>query len=324
MCTAISFTSTNHYFGRNLDLNYKFNESIILTPRNYPIKLKLLDTLVKHYAIYGVGLIKDDYPLYFDCVNEFGLSFAGLNFPTYAKFFEPEEGKLNIQPYELPLYMLGRFKTLKEVKEALKNTNLSNIPLNDKLPISTLHFIFSDSTGSIVVEQEEDGLHVYDNVYNVLTNNPPFYFHKLNVNQYLNLTTKEPTNRFTDKYPLAPFSKAMGSIGLPGDSSSVSRFVKASYLLSNIDRYEDDTLNVNQAFHVLNNVSTLKGESIMDDGSEEYTVYSSIYNTSKGELFVKTYENNVLQKFSLSKENLDSSSLKQFEVKHFEEIKEIN
>ena len=137
-------------------------------------------------------------------------------------------------------------------------------------------------------------------------------------------TTKEPTNRFTDKYPLAPFSKAMGSIGLPGDSSSVSRFVKASYLLSNIDRYEDDTLNINQAFHVLNNVSTLKGESIMDDGSEEYTVYSSIYNTSKGELFVKTYENNVLQKFSLSKENLDSSPLKQFEVKHFEEIKEIN
>ena len=326
MCTAISFSSNNnHYFGRNLDLNYPFKESIIVTPRKYEIRFKCLEPMKDHYAIFGVGISKFDYPLYFDCINEYGLGFAGLNFPEFAKFSKPIEGKINIQPYELPLYMLGKYKTVKEVKEAFKNVYLSNIPLDEKLPVSTLHFIFSDSTGSIVVEQTSDGLKIYDNKFNVLTNNPPFYFHELNVNQYLNLTTKEPSNRFTNKFELKPFSKAMGSVGLPGDSSSISRFVKATYLLANIDRYENrvdaDSLNVNQAFHVLNNVSTLKGESIMDDGSEEYTVYSSIYDANNQQVYVKTYENNCLQVFNLKNVDLLDNKLSQFEISHNEETK---
>ncbi|MDY4159581.1 MAG: linear amide C-N hydrolase, partial [Candidatus Onthovivens sp.] len=163
MCTAISFSSNNnHYFGRNLDLNYPFKESIIVTPRKYEIRFKCLEPMKDHYAIFGVGISKFDYPLYFDCINEYGLGFAGLNFPEFANFNKPIEGKINIQPYELPLYMLGKYKTVKEVKEAFKNVYLSNIPLDEKLPVSTLHFIFSDSTGSIVVEQTSDGLKIYD------------------------------------------------------------------------------------------------------------------------------------------------------------------
>ena len=105
MCTCIKLDNNNiNLFGRNMDIYESFNEQIIITPRNYNIKYKNIPSNNNHYSIIGIGTIIDNYPLYADAVNEYGLGVAALNFKTYAKYNNPSN-KINIAPYELPLYI---------------------------------------------------------------------------------------------------------------------------------------------------------------------------------------------------------------------------
>ena len=130
MCTAISFTTDKHFFGRNLDLNYNYPQTGIFVPRNYKITFKKEDEISNHFALLGVGIVVSSYPMFFDCINEYGLTFAGLNFPTFAKFNKEIIGKINLAPYELPLYLLSKYKTIEEVKKALENISILDEPFS--------------------------------------------------------------------------------------------------------------------------------------------------------------------------------------------------
>ena len=325
MCTAISFTTDKHFFGRNLDLNYNYPQTGIFVPRNYKITFKKEDEISNHFALLGVGIVVSSYPMFFDCINEYGLTFAGLNFPTFAKFNKEIMGKINLAPYELPLYLLSKYKTIEEVKKALENISILDEPFSKDLNVATLHFIMSDKNKSIVIESREDGLKVFDNPFNVLTNNPIFEYHAFNMNNYLNLTNEEPKSRFSKDLDLKPYGKGFGQIGLPGDSSPQSRFVKATYLLHNVTLKEkDDIFNISQGFHILNNVSTLIGECNSDLGTFEYTIYSDIYNTTDFKLYVRLYENNCLQEIDGNKFKMDGKDLISIEFKKEENIIALN
>ena len=110
--------------------------------------------------------------------------------------------------------------TLDEALQELKEMNLTGIPFSAQLPTAQLHWIFADKDGCIVVESMADGLHVYDNPAGVLTNNPPFPQQMFLMNQYMNLSPKQPENLFSDKLPLTTYSRGMGALGLPGDLST--------------------------------------------------------------------------------------------------------
>ena len=325
MCTAIAKTLNDgrYYFGRNLDFNHPFGESLIIVPRNYEIRLTNFDNIKHHPAIYGVGLIMNDFPMLFDCVNENGLCFAGLNYPGNATFFDKKDGKNNIATFELALYLLSTYNKVKDVKAFLENANITNQMFSKDVAPATLHYIFKDEDDCIVVEQDKDGLHIYDNPYGVLTNNPSFSWHALNISNYMNISNKEGVNRILKDIDVPRFGKAMGALSLPGDSSPVSRFVKATFLLNNVDFFTDDIKNINQCFHILNNVSTLIGESVMDDETREYTIYSSIYDLKNNKLYLKTYENHQLSCLDINKFNLDDTSLLTFSINRQENISNI-
>jgi len=101
MCTCINLKTKDNYFGRNLDLEYRFYEKVVVTPRNYEFKLKAESTFKTKYAMIGMATVVDNYPLYADATNEKGLSIAALNFPNNAYYNQVEEGKINITPFEL-------------------------------------------------------------------------------------------------------------------------------------------------------------------------------------------------------------------------------
>ena len=101
MCTAISFNADNHYFGRNLDLEFCYNETVTITPRNFAFGFRKTNTIKSHYAIIGVATVAENYPLYYDATNEKGLSIAGLNFPENAYYNRVDDTKINIAPFEL-------------------------------------------------------------------------------------------------------------------------------------------------------------------------------------------------------------------------------
>ena len=322
MCTSISFSHGHHYFGRNLDLDYELKPDVVIVPRNKVLPFKALPSLSNHHAIYGVGMLLGDYPFYYDCANEYGLCFAGLNFPGNAVVNPVLEGKINLAPYELPLYLLGKYKTVKEAREDLKKINLADLPFSPQLPLATLHYMLCDKDDCVVIEQTKNGFEVFDDPFHVLTNNPPYPYHAMRMNDFMGCSVNDPVNRFSPSLDLKPYGKAMGALGIPGDSSPSSRFIKEAFLLANIQGYgeegnmkeEDSERNVSQCFHLLNSVSTLKGECMTDNGHFEYTIYSSIYDATNKKLFVKTYANSQLQRFDLTEEHCLGETCSKFEV----------
>lgn len=282
MCTALYRKEKHVYFGRNLDLDFKINESIIITPRNYEIKYKFLKENKHHNAICGIGQIVNNYPLYYDAINEYGLSYAGLNFPNNAYYFNKKNRKKNIAPFELVLYLLGNFKTIKEVKKILTNINIVNVSFNEEIKNSPLHFMMSDLNECIVIEQTNTGLNVYDNPYNVLTNSPEYPLQIKNLNKYSYLT-----NEFKDYLSKPFFSNGLSLVGMPGDYSSMSRFVKAHHINKYTPNVKEVKTSILNYFNIMNSVSMPLGAVITPNGYE-ITRYTSCYNLNDLKLYYRS------------------------------------
>ena len=314
MCTAITYNTKNHYFGRNLDLEYSYHESVTITPRNYIFKFRNGEEIKSHYAIIGMAYVNSNYPLYYDGVNEKGLGMAGLNFPGNADYKEIDENKNNIAPFEFIPYILSKCATIEEVKELLKDINIANINFSDELKASPLHWIISDKEKSITVESVKEGLKVYDNVVGVLTNNPTFDIHMFNLNNYMSLSIESPVNNFSKKLNFDTYSRGMGALGLPGDLSSASRFVKATFTKMNSLSGDSEKESISQFFHILDSVCQQRGCVHMGDNLYEITIYSSCANMDEGIYYYKTYDNSQITEVDMYKENIDGDKLVSYEL----------
>lgn len=291
MCTAITYQTKDHYFGRNLDLEYSYKETVTVTPRNYPFRFRKMGTLQSHYALIGMATVVEDYPLYYDATNEKGLSMAGLNFPGIATYYPEDSGRDNVAPFELIPWLLSQCETVAQAKVLLGKLNLVKINFSDAFPLSPLHWILADRTQSIILEPMPDGLKIYDNPVGVLTNNPPFDFQMYHLATFMNLSRHPAENRFSDQIELHPYSLGLGSAGLPGDLSSASRFVKAAFTKLNSLSGNSESESISQFFHILGSVAQQRGLVRVRDDQYEFTLYSSCCNTDKGIYYYTTYEN---------------------------------
>lgn len=313
MCTSIAMKTHDFYFGRTMDLEYNFNESVVFTPRNYPLPFRRVGILDRHYAILGMATVKEGYPLYADAMNERGLCIAGLNFPDNAYYPDAEDTTSNnISPFELILWILGKCASVAEAKKLLASTHLVSIPFSQDIPLTPLHWHIADSDSSIVLENTRNGMEVYDNPVGVLTNNPGFHFQTTNLCQYMNLVTGSPKNCFSSISNLVPFGQGLGCVGLPGDFSPASRFVKAAYMCLNSICEDDEISSISQAFHILDSVSMVRGSVITPDNLCDVTTYSCCMNTISGVYYYKTYTNNQFTAVDMHRENLESDRLKSY------------
>ncbi|MGN0601764.1 MAG: choloylglycine hydrolase [Oscillospiraceae bacterium] len=309
MCTAATYKTKDHYFGRTLDYEYSYDERVVIAPRNYPFNFRKAKAMNSHYAFIGMAYIAENYPLYYDATNEKGLSMAGLNFVGNADYKPEAEGADNIAPFEFIPWVLGQCATVSEAKSILSRLNLVNINFSDELPLASLHWIISDRESSITVESVKDGLKIYDNPIGILTNNPPFDMQMFNLSNYLNLSTEKAENNFSDKIDLAPYSRGMGALGLPGDLSSASRFVKVAFTKLNSVSGDSESESISQFFHILGSVTQQRGCVHMGGEQYEITIYTSCCNTDKGIYYYTTYENSQISGVDMHKENLDSDEL---------------
>ena len=323
MCTAITFKTKDHYFGRNLDLEYSYSEAVTITPRRFPLPFRCVNAMDRHYAMIGIATVEDGYPLYYDATNEKGLSMAGLNFPGNAVYKRKITGVDNITPFEFIPWVLGQCTNLTEAETLLSRTNLVNISFSDSLPLSPLHWIIADSERSIVVESMANGLRIYDDPIGVLTNNPPFDYHMQNLKNYLHLTRDEPTNRFAPGIDLTPYSRGMGAIGLPGDLSSSSRFIKAAFTKLNSVSGDSEAESISQFFHILGSVAQQNG-CVRVGESFEKTVYSSCCNTDQCIYYYTTYDNSQITGVKLYGEDLDGSTLSSYPIIFEQQIRIVN
>lgn len=310
MCTAVTYKTKNLYFGRTLDYEYSYKEEITITPRNYKFKFKNQEAINNHYAIIGMAYISENSPLYYDAINEKGLGIAGLNFVGNAYYNEETyTNKDNIAPYELIPWILSQCATTKEARKLISRMNIINAQFNEQLPVAQLHWIISDAEETITVEAIKEGIKIYENPVGVLTNNPSFDKQIFSLNNYINLSNKTPQNEFSQKLKLEQYSRGMGAIGLPGDLSSQSRFVRATFVKMNSVSGESENESVSQFFHILNAVEQQRGCCQLDNGKYEITIYTSCCNATEGIYYYTTYNNHQITAVNMHKENLDSNEL---------------
>ena len=324
MCTAITLETKDFYFGRTLDYEHPFSEEVTITPRNFPLKFRHWGSLETHYAIIGMAHVLDDYPLYFDGVNERGLAMAGLNFVGNAVYGKPGAGRDNIAQFELVPWILAQCATVREAGKLLENLNLTDTPFREDIPASQLHWMIADHDEAITVEADAEGLRIYHNPVGVLTNNPPFHQQLFRLNDFMHLSASAPRNRFSEKLDLAPYSRGMGALGLPGDLSSQSRFVRAAFVRENSVSGATETESVSQFFHIMGSVEQVRGCCKVGEGQYERTIYTSCCNTDKGIYYYTTYENRQITAVHLHRTKLDDIFLARFPLVQGEQILDLN
>ncbi len=309
MCTAISFTNQHRLFGRTLDFERSFGEQVVITPRNKPISFRHLPKICQHFALIGMAAVVENYPLYFDAFNEYGLSAAGLNFPNHACYYDYKDGATNVAPFELILWALCQFQNLSQLRAELKKINLVNTPFSESLPLSPLHWTFADGKDCIVLESREEGLKIYDNPTGVLTNNPPFDIQLYYLNNYINVSANVPVNRFSKKLELNAYSRGMGAIGLPGDLSSSSRFVRAVFAKFSCENVKTQIDDISHLFHILSFVEQPNGCAEVEKGVYELTRYSACFDTDDQIYYYKTYNNHRITGVAMKEGTCDKNEL---------------
>ena len=321
MCTAATYRTKDFYFGRTLDYYFSYGEEIVVMPRRYRLRFRAAAAMESHYAMVGMAHMAKGQPLYYDAVNEKGVGMAGLNFVGNAVYRKREEGKDNIAQFELIPWILCQCATVGEAREFLPRINITNIPFNDKLPLAQLHWILADKKESVVIESVEAGLRIYDNPVGVLTNNPPFDMQMAALRNYMALSVQPPKNTFAPGLTLDAYSYGMGAIGLPGDLSSQSRFVRAAFTKMNSVSGDGEKESVSQFFHILNSVDQQRGCCKLEDGNCEVTIYTSCCNADKGIYYYTAYDNHQITGVDMHREDLDADKLVRYETIREEQIR---
>lgn len=324
MCTAITYKTNDFYFGRTLDYEYTYGEQVVITPRKFPLPLRRMQCLERHYALIGMAHVAEGFPLYYEAVNEKGLGMAGLNFVGNAIYSKPLPGKDNVASFELIPWILGSCATVKAAVAAMERMILTDEAFSGAYPPAELHWFLVDRDEAVTVESTREGLKLLPNPVGVLTNNPPFEEQLSRLNDYMGLSPRDPENRFSDNLLLKNYSRGMGALGLPGDLSSQSRFVRAAFVKMNGQSGESETESVNQFFHMMGAVEQIRGCCEVREGEYEITQYTSCCNASRGIYYYTTYDNHQITGVDMHRTNLDGRELNCYPLVRGEQIRMSN
>ena len=308
MCTAVFCPQQGGFFGRTLDLERVYNETVTIIPRRYVFDFRHEKKRPPHYAMIGMATVADGYPLYYDAVNEKGLCAAALNFPHSSVYASEKEGGRSIASFELIPFLLAQCCCTEEVEELLADCSISNVSFNEQYTATALHWMIADGTRCFVIESDESGVHVHPNTVGVMTNEPPFLHQLTHLCQFAGLTNAQPKAAFFGEYTSIPHSRGLGAMGLPGDFSSPSRFVRAAFTLAHTTLTGETMADVGQLFKVLGTVEVPRGCVLTQEGEEVITQYTSCMDVRRGIYYYKTHGNSRISAVRLYAEELEGDT----------------
>ena len=248
------------------------------------------------YAVTGMGWF--DQPMIAGGVNEHGLACANLNLPNYTKYQtvgEKDDGSI-IAAWDVPTYFLTQFKSVDEVRAAIPKIKVAMQNwkvLGQVLPIE-FHYAIHDLSGaSIVLEYIDGAPKVYENQLGVLTNSPDFEWHRVNLNNYINLTAKDVEPRQIADAKLISTGTGSGMLGLPGDYTPPSRFVRTVALSESAFPAQNHAEGLQSAFRISNAISFPEGPARMLMGESVFagkTDFQMVADLSKKTMYFKHYD----------------------------------
>ena len=337
-CTGIRLVAADGsvVYARTLEFAVDIHSEVIMVPRGYartgstPDGKEGLKWKVKYASVGANGL---GMPLIFDGLNEKGLAIGLFYFPTTAGYMPyrlPDAGK-TIAPWEMGSWILDNFSTVEEVKANASQIVVAEVVFKGWGFVPPVHFVVTDASGkSIVIEYVGGKLNVHENPLGVMTNSPTFDWHMTNLRNYVNFSLSNHPPVQLGPVKLVPFGQGSGMLGLPGDFTPPSRFVRAVAFSQSLLPSKTGTAAVLQAFHVLNNFDLPKGalrEDAKDDHGNilaDYTIWTSANDLKAKRFYFRTYENSQIRMVDLMKMNLDAKDLTKVSMQGDEVIKSLN
>lgn len=308
-------------YGRTCEWGaFDAQSNLVLVPRNLTFTSKLGGgkqgmTWKNKYGYIAINAL--DLPFYLDGMNETGLTLGGLYLPGFAEFqpFKAGEESSTVNNMDLMAYMLAQFKAVEEIKAALPKLRVVVISKEDLSVPMPLHYVVTDSAGnSIVIEYVKGTLNIYDNNIGVMTNSPPYDWHLLNLRNYTHLTSyaQGPGDKEVDGVNFTPFGGGAGMMGLPGDYSSPTRFIRAFEYVQTSLPLKDVDAAINQASRILDNFDYPKGferTGTPDKYSLGYTQWSTIGDIKNRRYYWWTEWNRQMRMVDLSRLNFDGGEI---------------
>ncbi len=305
MCTAIFDNRYGSFFGRTLDLECSYGEEVARTKKSTELSFIYEGGMDSRFAFIGMahrvsaecGVRSADIrreaanceanvegvPLYYDGMNESGLCIAALNFSKCAVYNEKKDKCRNLASFEVIPFVLANCGNIDCVKKLLSGANITNDAFSEKYPPAPLHWMIADRERSIVAEQTARGLEIHENTVGVMTNPPDFVYHMTRLSDYSSLSPLPPENKLCPELELPHYSRGLGAYGLPGDYSSVSRFVRAVYVKEHtllpskaLFNKEKESFAFDRFLHIMSSVSVPLGCILTDSDKPVCTVYTSV------------------------------------------------
>ena len=271
MCTAM-WDPRSGLFGRTLDLEYTYDEQVVVSPGRL---------FGGWYDMVGMATVADDYPLYYDAVNEKGVAMAGLHFPRSCVYPPPREGAENVGSYALIPTLLSRCPSVDEVVAQMRRLYLCNRSFSSAYPATPLHWMAADRERAVVIEATAEGVRVLDNPAGVLTNEPPLPHQLTHLSHYAHLSPAAPVGRWQ-----SPVSRGGGAMGMPGDYTSPSRFVRAAFGAAHAPAAEEN--KVGAFLRRMAVVEIPPGWVQAEDGRWVITHYTSCMDLEEGVYYYRT------------------------------------
>ncbi len=319
-CTGIRLTADDGavVYARTLEFDADLDSNVIIIPRN----LALHGTTrsgrpgLQWHARYGAaGMNGQQQMILVDGVNERGLAGGLFYMPNYAQYETVTVGdeSRTLAPWELMNWILTSFATVEEVRMALPTIKVADVTLTGWPSAPEVHYIVHDAKGnSLVIEYVGGKPVLHDNPLGVITNAPDFDWHVKNLNNYLNLTATNAASSNLGGLQLKAFGQGSGLLGIPGDFTPPSRFVRAAFLSQSASAGENGPQAIRQAFHVLDGFDIPRGAVRgVEDGhvAQDYTQWTSASDTKNRIYYFHTHANRRIRSLELARTNLDAPTI---------------
>ena len=329
-CTGIMLKSEDgaHIHARTLEFGVDLKSKVLFIPRNYALQ-GLTDNLQlpglhwsSKYAVLGINAFGQE--AYIDGVNEKGLAGGLFYFPGFAKYQElgtELDYHKSLPIWQVLTWILTNFANVDEALALLPKIYVTDVALSEFGSSVPAHLIVRDQSGkSVVIEYIDGRLKLYENQLGVITNSPNFDWHLTNLRNYINLSN---LNSKTDQIlglELRQLGQGSGMLGLPGDFTSPSRFVRAAQFVRFAPTSKTALESVYQAFRILNNFDIPKGSIVAADGTVEFTLWTDAIDLKNQTLYFRNYDNFQLQKFELNQFDLNAKNTQQFDLVYPDKI----
>lgn len=324
-CTGIKLKAKDGSFvtGRTLEFGVPVDISAAVIPAGYEFVGSTpqgpgLKYTAKHAV---VGAIAFGNPAIMDGLNAAGLAVGTFYFPGFAEYatVTAENQSKALSPVEFANWVVTQFATVEEVKAALSSVVIApTVTKGWGSTVAPFHYIVYDKTGKgMVIEPIGGKLVTHDNPIGTFTNSPNFDWHMTNLRNFINLSTLNAKPITYDGVVFSSFGQGSGMVGVPGDFTPPSRFVRAAIYSATAVPSENVGEAVFQAFHILNQFDIPKGVARDVDGGKTYydmTLMTCIKDPQSLRYYFKTYEDQSIKVIDLTKFDQNAKAIKQLKV----------